>query len=239
MSVISRIGTKPQAPAVIDRRAADFDGIARAYRWLEYLTFGRLLERTRFAHIPWVTDRKRALILGDGDGRFVARLAVHSSVLYADAVDSSAKMLALLHARIRAVGAEDRVTITHADVADKYFEPCGSGYDLAVAHFFFDCFTETQVEAIIDRIMPKLAPNPIWIVSEFEIPPAGPRIFARILIRLLYISFGSLTGLSVRSLPDYRQLLRSRGFVLEKRTTSIWGILVSELWAKTNNNHEA
>src|SRR5664279_570103 len=215
-----------------DRRTANFDAIARPYRWLEYITCGRLLERVRFAHIPGLADRTRALLLGDGDGRFLERLTFHNRALYAEAVDSSARMLALLQSRICKAGAGDRVTLTQANVIDEKFQPCGSGYDLVVTHFFFDCLTDREVEEIVDRVIPTLAHESIWIVSEFDVPPAGPRMCARILIRLLYASFGLLTGLSVHSLPDYRRVLQSREFCLEKRTTSMRGILVSEIWRR-------
>jgi len=219
------------------RQAAKFDTVARAYRWLEYITFGRLLEHVRFAHIPCITDRSRALLLGDGDGRFLARLAIDNQALHAEAVDSSAKMLALLRSRISEVGAGDRVTFTQADIIDEKFQPCGSGYDLVVTHFFLDCFTECEVETIVDRVLPTLAQESIWIISEFAVPLAGPRLIARALIRALYTIFGLLTGLSVHSLPDYRRVLRSRGFCLEKQTTTMRGILVSELWRRKSNDH--
>ena len=59
---------KPEKPA------ANFDLIARPYRWLEYLTFGPALARCRNHFLPQLTDRRAALVLGDGDGRFLARL---------------------------------------------------------------------------------------------------------------------------------------------------------------------
>jgi SAM-dependent methyltransferase len=217
---------------VKSHRAANFDAMARPYRWLEYFTFGRLLESVRFAQIPCIADRRHALVLGDGDGRFLARLAVNNRTLNAEAVDSSPRMLALLQSRMCEVGAGDRVTLTQADVLDQTFAPCGKGYDLVATHFFFDCFTGHEVETIVDRVIAKLAHESVWIVSEFDVPPAGPRMCARILIRLLYMSFGLLTGLSVRSLPDYRRVLQSRGFYLERRTTALRGILVSELWRR-------
>ncbi len=215
---------------VKSHRAVNFDAIARPYRWLEYVAFGRLLERVRFTQIPCIADRAHALVLGDGDGRFLARLAVQNRALYAEAVDSSPRMLGLLQSRMCEVGAGDRVTLTQADVIDEAFAPFGNGYDLVATHFFFDCFTDHEVETIVDRVTSKLAHESVWIVSEFDVPPAGPRMWARILIRLLYMSFGLLTGLSVRSLPDYRRVLQSRGFYLERRTTGLRGILVSELW---------
>jgi len=48
------------------------DGIARWYRALEYLVFGRALERRRFEYLNDMADARHVLILGDGDGRFTA-----------------------------------------------------------------------------------------------------------------------------------------------------------------------
>ena len=52
-----------------------FDRLARSYRTLELLAFGRDLERARFAWLPALADRKSILVLGEGDGRCLARLA--------------------------------------------------------------------------------------------------------------------------------------------------------------------
>jgi hypothetical protein len=51
-----------------------FDRLAKPYRWLEYLSFGRNLERCRFHFLPQLAGTQRALLLGDGDGRFAERL---------------------------------------------------------------------------------------------------------------------------------------------------------------------
>lgn len=232
--VISDMSIDPQSASAQQRRAVNFDPLARPYRWLEYLTLGRLLEHRRFAYLQDVADRKNALLLGDGDGRFLARLLAQNTDLSADAVDSSEKMLELLQSRVRAVGASDRVRVMRADAAmkDAGFGPRADGYDLVVTHFFLDCFTDHELETILNRIVPKLARDAVWIVSEFTVPPVGPKVFARILVGFLYIAFGLFTGLSIRSLPDYSAVLRSRGFVLQRQTTSMHGILVSELWRR-------
>ena len=78
---------------------ANFDRIARLYRWMEYATLGPALTRCRNYHLARVAGCSQALILGDGDGRFTAKLLAASPSLEADAVDSSAAMLRLLRAR--------------------------------------------------------------------------------------------------------------------------------------------
>ncbi len=88
--------------AVTDRPPR-FDRVARLYRVLEYLSFGPMLERCRFHHLPALAaaDCSRALILGDGDGRFLARLLAACPELSAQAVDASPAMLRLLQPDLR------------------------------------------------------------------------------------------------------------------------------------------
>src|ERR1022692_1155772 len=81
--------------------AASFDRVARPYRWMEFLTFGRSLERCRNHFLSQLAGRRGALVLGDGDGRFLARLLATNPSLYADAVDTSAAMLQLLEHRAK------------------------------------------------------------------------------------------------------------------------------------------
>ena len=87
---------------------ANFDPIARPYRWLEYLTFGPYLERCRYHFLNQLGQHCRALILGDGDGRFTARLLAANPEISVDAVDSSATMLHLLTKRVSRLGQSAR-----------------------------------------------------------------------------------------------------------------------------------
>ena len=81
--------------------AANFDPIARPYRWLEYMSFGPWLGRCRTAQLEHLTGVQHALFFGDGDGRFLARLLAANPNLTADVVDSSHSMLGILDHRIR------------------------------------------------------------------------------------------------------------------------------------------
>ena len=96
--------------------APSFDRLARAYRWMEYLSFGRALEHCRFHFLDRLGDRRRALALGDGDGRFTARLLAHYPAIRAHAIDGSAAMLEALRRRALAADAADRLTLELADL---------------------------------------------------------------------------------------------------------------------------
>ena len=212
----------------------NFDRIARAYRWLEYAAFGPLLMRTRCAHLSRLGSCRRALILGDGDGRFTAALLARYPRLEADAVDSSAAMLGLLRGRVlRQCGTPARLTTYKADA--RGFEPARSP-DLVVTHFFLDCLSEDEVATLIHRLGPRLAAQALWLVSEFRIPPGWLARPARLLLGLLYGAFRLATGLEARRLPEYDAAFARAGWERCATERFGFGLLTSELWRRRGDD---
>jgi len=210
--------------------SVNFDRVARPYRWLEYMSFGPWLERCRNAQLAQLTGARHALLLGDGDGRFLARLLKANPLLRADVVDSSHSMLCILDRRVRRCGPQfvQRICLHHADALE--WSPEGS-YDLIVSHFFLDCFFPGQLEQFFNRVLPHALPGAQWVISEFAIPRnAVAAYLARGIISLLYRAFGLLTGLRVRALPDYETALLRRGLVLTHNRRSLAGLLCSQVW---------
>lgn len=205
----------------------NFDRIARWYQVLEYLTLGRWLERTRFHFLPRIHSVQNALVLGDGDGRFLARLLNNHSSVHATAVDTSAVMLDLLSARCRSDAV--RLHIVHENVLD-YVPDHHDRYDLVVTHFFLDCLTEQQVNQLVEQLAPVLSPNAIWLFSDFQIPPGKLTIPAKLLVRSLYLAFRLLTRLDVTALPDHASAFKRAGLVRSDQQKFLGGILVTELW---------
>lgn len=205
----------------------NFNLIARPYRWLEYCTFGLLLERCRFAQLPHMRSAASALILGDGDGRFLAKLVAGNPSLHADVVDISPAMLGLSRARIPL---SDAIRFHQADIR-VYQPPAGRVYDLLVTHFFLDCLTESEITQLIDHLRPRFSEQTTWIISEFAIPATGlARPTSQLLIWFLYRAFRLLTGLEVQRLPRYMPILQQAGFVCEGVELFLGGILRSERW---------
>ena len=207
----------------------NFDTIARPYRWLEYFTLGKALENCRLHFLPQLLDRRRALILGDGDGRFLAQLLQHNPGLRADAVDSSAVMLQLLRQRCEATSpnTDSRLRTYHQDALTF---PLRDSYDLVVTHFFLDCFTRPELDSLIARIAPSLGPNALWLISDFRIPSGPMRVPAKLLIRSLYLAFRILTGLRTTRLPDHATPLNKSGLTRISHQRRLAGLLTTELW---------
>jgi len=217
------------------RHTPKFDHVARLYRPMEYLSFGPLLERCRFAHLPSLAAARQALILGDGDGRFLARLLAANHQVQAFAVDASPAMLRLLRARASRTVAQSsaRLITTCTDI--RTFTPPASGYDLVVTHFFLDCLSAAETEQLIARVRPHLTPGALWLVSEFHIPATGrlrPGL-ARALISTLYAAFRLLTGLQIRRIPPWQSLLAKAGFTRQASRSWLGGLLISEVWQAT------
>jgi ubiquinone/menaquinone biosynthesis C-methylase UbiE len=197
------------------------DPIARWYRWLEYLGFGRALERRRNAFLAHVAGARRALVLGDGDGRFLARLVAEMRGAV-DYVDLSPGMLDLARSRCG-----DRVRYIAGDARTIPLRE--SEYDLIVTHFFLDCFDEADAPALVQRIAAAAQPDSRWLISEFR----DANWWSRLSVASLYWFFRIATGLKTKRLFDHRPLLRKHGFVLEKSEQARAGLLVSELWRRT------
>ena len=208
-------------------RTVNFDSVARLYRWVEYLSFGPWLARCRSAQLAHLAGARHALLLGDGDGRFLLHLLAVNSGVHVDVVDSSGSMLSIVKRRVRRSGGE-KIRLHLADCLQ--WEP-GGQYDLIVSHFFLDCFFPHQLEQLFDRVLPHAQPGAQWVVSEFAIPRNPLTAFlARGIIASLYRVFGLLTGLPVRALPDYAGSMLRRGLVLSHERRFLAGLLRSELW---------
>jgi ubiquinone/menaquinone biosynthesis C-methylase UbiE len=208
-----------------------FDRLARLYRWMEYFSFGPYLEQCRKLRIQEMALCQRALVYGDGDGRFLAALMRSLPKLRATAVDASWEML---HQAAQRLPPGSEVRLVQADALEyEAAELPETPFDLIVTHFFLDCFDEAEMASLLSRINAAAEENALWVVSEFAIPQRNPaRLVGVLIVRGLYLAFGLLTGLRTRRLPDYGRVMQEGGWMLEDREELLLGLLVSESWRR-------
>ena len=174
-----------------------------------------------------MNNQQSALVIGDGDGRFTARLLQQNSLIVLDALDASEAMLQEL--KRRAASNACRIHTLQLDARD--FIPPRHHYDLIATHFFLDCLTTDEVARLAARLREGVTEGAVWVVSDFAIPSNRySQPAARLLISALYKAFGILTGLPIRHLPDHATALARSGFRLMKRRERLGGLLASELW---------
>jgi SAM-dependent methyltransferase len=210
---------------------AKFDRLSQAYRWMEYFSFGPYLQQCRSLRIHEMAACRRALVFGDGDGRFLAELVRRVPKIRAATVDASSKMLFRLARRMPS-GAQ--LQMLHADALE--CEPArfpDAPFDLVASHFFLDCFNEAEIASLVAHVNGAVGKAALWIVSDFAIPQRNPaRLLGRLIVRGLYLTFGLLTGLRARRLPDHAHVMREAGWTLEDRRELLRGLLVSERWRR-------
>jgi hypothetical protein len=209
----------------------NFNRLARLYRWMEFFTFGPWLWLTRRTFLAKMTHSRRALVLGDGDGRFTSELLRVNSHVQIDAVDASGAMLRALKRRAGARAGRLRIHLADARTWQPPASTADLPYDLIATHFFLDCLTQPEVQSLAARLRNAVSPAALWAVSDFAVPPGCfGRFIARPVVSTLYLAFGWLTGLTVRALPDHASALRQAGFNLLDRRFQLGGLLVCEIW---------
>jgi len=182
-----------------------FDRLAGIYRALEFLAFGPDLERTRFCLLDRLSNCQSILILGEGDGRCLARLVALAPRARIHCIEQSAGMIAWAARRL---SAEDRarVLLQEADALTVPLE--AAKYDAAVTLFFLDCFTPAQVERLTARVSLACVPTARWLMADFVIPAQGwRRQRAHLWVGLLYAFFRWQTQLSARALPPSEEIM--------------------------------
>ena len=211
-------------------REKTFDRLARPYLLLEWIAFGPLLERARFKHLDRLRGRKRILLLGDGDGRVLARVRTLAPDAEIDSLDLSTAMLARASARLSSAG-QARVHFRHEDALRANYPP--ATYDAVVTFFFLDCFTDGQVAALLGRIGPALAPDAVWLFADFAEPSHGlMRLRAKLWLWVMYLFFRWQTGLTARRLPASEALLVKAGLTRVEETAFQRGFVRSVVFQR-------
>jgi SAM-dependent methyltransferase len=214
------------------KRPPNFDRVAGVYRWMEWASFGPWLGWCRCAFLAEISACRRGLVLGDGDGRFTARLLAANPAIQIEAIDASPAMLESLVRRADANAGRVRTLLADAREWEPGATTADLPFDLIATHFFLDCLTTEEVRSLATKLRRIASPSALWVVSEFAVPSnLFGHVVARPMVRLLYQAFAALTGLSVRTLPDHAAALREGGFCLQQQRTLLGGLLSSELWS--------
>ncbi len=208
-----------------------FDRLAPIYRALEFVAFGRDLEAARFAFLNRLHHRNSILVLGEGDGRCLARLVRAVPGAQIDCMEGSAAMISSAAQRISNADDRKRVNFWQVDLLAAELPP--EQYDAVVTFFLLDCFTEEQARALMGRIHRSLKPGALWLWADFALPKSGlARLRARLWLFVLYGFFRWQTGLPARRLPPVEQLFMEHGYQPTSERSWQWGLVRSAVWRR-------
>ena len=209
-----------------------FDAVAPWYRTLETLAFGHTLQDARVAFVDEIGSPRRALIVGEGNGRFLGALLERHPLIRIDCVDSSGRMLDLARQHVLETNPNEirRVAFLRDDVMS--WAP-HERYDLIVTHFVLDCFSTQHVGLIVAKLAQAAAPNAIWLLADFRIPGAGfAHGHARAWLAVMHWFFRCVAGIEAQELVDPSPFLLVEGFTLGRQNLFRLGMVKSELWRR-------
>ncbi|WP_395737977.1 class I SAM-dependent methyltransferase [Prosthecobacter sp.] len=209
-----------------------FDLLAPHYRWMEALCAGGQLQRCRTALLGAIHAPRRALVYGEGNGRFLVKLLRHFPQVQVTVVEASAVMIDLARKRLVREGLEGaQVEFVHADALT--WQAPAAAFDLIVSCFFLDCFREDQLKTLIPVIAAAATAEAQWLIADFQIAHAGMwRACSRLIVGVLYAFFRWTTGISARELVRVEAYLSGENFTRGERREFLWGLLFCECWRR-------
>jgi len=197
---------------------------------MEFFLAGGILQRSRTAFLGETRRSRRALLLGEGPGRFLAELLRANAAVQVFCVDRSPRMIAAARNQL-AETERSRVQFVSADALTWRPEP--AAFDLIVTHYFLDCFRCEELAVLVAKIAQAAKSDACWLLADFHEPENGwQRWRGRVVLALMYGFFRLSTGLSALRLTSPDAFLLSGGFRLKARRFSNFRLVHTDLWER-------
>ena len=190
-----------------------FDKIAIAYGFLEKALFGSNLQEMRCRYLNRIEDFKEILLVGEGCGFFLRKLLGVNTGATVTVVESSENMIKQAKSRVLH---KDRKRVVFCHATLEQFVSTRK-FDAACTFFFWDCFPENQMKAMLPRLLDCLEPDGLLINADFvdPLPSVGRRFKTShfILLRILYGFFGFATGIESTRVFEIEPVALGNGFI--------------------------
>lgn len=209
-----------------------FDRLAPYYRPMEAVAAGRIMQRCRTSFLAETVGRQRALLVGEGPGRFLVELLRTAPRIEVTVLEQSARMIREAKSRVEKRGLDASRVEFHAMNALSCTPPA-QGFDLIATHFFLDCFGPEELDVLVGKLGQSATEDARWLLGDFCIPKRGWRRFrARVIHATMYAFFRAATGLSAKRLTPPDPFLQKAGFQRAERRLFSLGLLHSDLWVR-------
>jgi hypothetical protein len=210
----------------------NFDRLAAHYHWLEKIFAGGLMQRCRTAFLARTKHCRRALLVGEGTGKFLVELLRFNPQIQITCVEQCEGMIQQTRRRL-ATEKQDgaRVQFQQMDALD--WKPPSEKFDLVVTNFFLDCFRAGQLQKIVPLLAESTSDDAVWLLADFRVPESGWRRWrAKIILAMLYAFFKLTTALSANRLTPPDRFLTDAGFNLVDRRCASFGLAHSDFWRR-------
>ena len=210
----------------------NFDRLAAHYHWMEKLFAGELMQRCRTTFLARTKNCRRALLVGEGTGKFLVELLRINPQIQITCVEHCGRMIEQTRQRLSAERLDcARIQFKQMDALD--WTPPAEKFDLLVTNFFLDCFRAEQLQELVPLLAESTTADAGWLLADFCMPEFGWRRWrAKIILALLYAFFKLATSLSANRLTPPDNFLISAGFKLVDRQFASFGFAHSDFWQR-------
>lgn len=209
-----------------------YNRLAAIYRPLEFCLFGNALQRSRVALLGRLPTVERALVLGDGDGRLLEQLCLQQPTCRFTSLDLSTEMLKRQRRRVERASASGRVEFVVEDAS--VYRPSEGHFDMVVAAYFLDCFSERDLEMLLPRLLDGVRSQGYLYFVDFVHPSRGlRRRQSKLYQRLMHWLFRWQTGLTNRDLVDMDSVLGRQNLVLVESASGGHPMMTTRIYQKT------
>ena len=201
-----------------------YDTIAWFYDRLSRLVYGSTLVKAQQFLLQAIPANSQILIVGGGTGWVLDEISkVHPSGLHITYIDASAKMIVL--AKKRNVGS-NKITFITSLVEDA---PLAGRYDVILTPFLFDNFTEASMRRIFSLLDNHLAPNDIWLYSDFRDTSV---FWQKAMLKIMYFFFRTACGIEASSLPATEACFEAHQYRIREQKAFLNGFIISTIYER-------
>jgi hypothetical protein len=210
----------------------NFNRLAAHYHWMETFFAGGLMQRGRLTFLSRTRHCRRALLVGEGTGKFLAELLRANPQIQVTCLENCRGMIEQMRRRLSAKKLDaSRVEFQQRDALHWSSPP--EKFDLVVTNFFLDCFRAEQLQRLVPLLAGATTAEAIWLLADFREPERGwQRWRARIILALLYAFFKVATSLSASRLTPPDRFLAGAGFNLIERRFVSFGFVHADFWQR-------
>ncbi|MBL4577229.1 MAG: class I SAM-dependent methyltransferase [Flavobacteriales bacterium] len=212
-------------------KSPGFDRVAPFYDVCKNLLFLGAIQRCQYFHLSHLNSHKKILVIGGGTGKIISEIYQHCEFDTMVYLDSSVKMVERAEGFIQKNNVDllEKIDFQSVDVLS--YKP-SERFDVIVAPFVFDCFTDQQLEELGGKIKKWMSPRSLLLFSDFHESRTSivSRTVSRFMTLPLYFALDVLCGLGIERLPNFNRLFHQIQFEEIDQRTFFAGVLQSAVY---------
>lgn len=216
-----------------------FDKVALVYDLLAKIAFGKKIKKAQHHYLSLIPDNSHVLIIGGGTGWILTDiLSLKKNIQHITYLEASVAMLDQTRQKLTIYKASHTdlhfptITLIHGTEDDI---PTGNDYDVIITNFFLDVFQETELQAVMQKLLISLKTNGIWLFSDFNIskkPMNG--WWQGLWIKSMYWFFKITCNLNAIHLPDFAKHFYELGFTQTHSQYFFHEMMVAKVYRNAN-----